>query len=218
MTSLRDWLGFRRRESAGDTVLLIAREVTDRQRSVQGGLAEIRDPRVLDHLTSEDFEGLDLVIEEQADEDREYAVVLARLTYAAARAKGFDEDIVDAALRLDTLLPGDDPSHERDRLLRDAYAVAQRSGYIEGGRAALSRLGLRALDAGDTERARALLQQQLELGDEEDDDIAEVNAALALGDLLRKEGERSEAQSLYRRAGRGASSSISTQFHHWVPR
>lgn len=204
MTSLRDWLGFRRRESAGDTVLLIAREVTDRQRSVQGGLAEIRDPRVLDHLSAEDFEGLDLVIEEQAGEDREYAVVLARLTFAAAKAKGFDDQIVDAALRLDTLLPGDDPSHERDRLLRDAYAVAQRSGYVEGGRAALSRLGLRAIDAGDSERARALLRQQLELGDEEDDDIAEVNAAIALGDLLRKEGERTEAQALFRRAGRGA--------------
>ena len=204
MTSLQDWLGFRRRESAGDSVLLIAREVTDRQRSVQGGLAEIRDPRVLDRLSAEDFEGLDLVIEEQAEEDREYAVVLARLTYAAARAKGFDDQIVDAALRLDTLLPGDDPSHERERLLRDAYGVARRSGYVEGGRAALSRLGLRALDAGDTERARALLRQQLELGDEEDDDIAEVNAALALGDLLRKEGERAEAQALFRRAGRGA--------------
>lgn len=204
MTSLQDWLGFRRRESAGDTVLLIAREVTDRQRSVQGGLAEIRDPRVLDRLSADDFEGLDLVIEEQADEDREYAVVLARLTYAAARAKGFDDQIVDAALRLDTLLPGDDPSHERDRLLRDAYGVAQRTGYIEGGRAALNRLGLRAVDAGDTERARALLRQQLELGDEEDDDTAEVNAALALGDLLRKEGERAEAQALFRRAGRGA--------------
>ena len=185
-------------------MLLIAREVTDRQRSVQGGLAEIRDPRVLDRLSADDFEGLDLVIEEQADEDREYAVVLARLTYAAARAKGFDDYIVDAALRLDTLLPGDDPSHERDRLLRDAYAVAQQAGYVEGGRAALSRLGMRAIDSGDTERARALLRQQLELGDEEDDDIAEVNAALALGDLLRKEGERTEAQALFRRAGRGA--------------
>ncbi|MDF2758615.1 MAG: repeat-containing protein [Thermomicrobiales bacterium] len=204
MTSLRDWLGFRRRDSAGDTVLLIAREVTDRQRSVQGGLAEIRDPSVLDRLSAEDFDGLDVVIEEQADEDREYAVVLARLAYAAARAKGFDDQIVDAALRLDTLLPGDDPSHERERLLRDAYAVAQRVGYVEGGRAALSRLGLRALDAGETERARALLRQQLDLGDEEDDDIAEVNAALALGDLLRKEGERTEAQALFRRAGRGA--------------
>ena len=58
--------------------------------------------------------------------------------------------------------------------------------------------------AGETERARALLRQQLDLGDEEDDDIAEVNAALALGDLLRKEGERTEAQALFRRAGRGA--------------
>ena len=204
MTSIRDWLGFRQRESAGDTVLLIAREVTDRQRSVQGGLAEIRDPRVLDRLTADDFDGLDQVIEEQADEDREYAVVLARLTFAAAKAKGFDDQIVDAALRLDTLLPGDDPSHERDRLLRDAYGIAQRTGYVEGGRAALSRLGLRAIDAGESERARALLQQQLDLGDEEDDDIAEVNAAIALGDLLRKEGERAEARALFRRAGRGA--------------
>ena len=68
------------------------------------------------------------MIEEQADEDREYAVVLARLTFAAAKAKGFDDQIVDAALRLDTLLPGDDPSHERDRLLRDAYGIAQRLG------------------------------------------------------------------------------------------
>ncbi|MCA9877124.1 MAG: tetratricopeptide repeat protein, partial [Thermomicrobiales bacterium] len=175
-----------------------------RQRSVQSGLAETRDPRVLDRLDADDFEGLDIVIEEQADEDREYAVVLARLTLAAAKAKGFDDQIVDAALRLDTLLPGDDPSHERDRLLREAYGVAQRAGYVEGGRAALSRLGMRAMDAGDTERARGLLVQQLELGDEEDDDIAEVNAAIALGDLLRKEGERAEAQALFRRAGRGA--------------
>lgn len=204
MTSLRDWMGFRRRESAGDTVLYIAREVTDRQRSVQSGLAEIRDPRILDRLDADDFEGLDIVIEEQADEDREYAVVLARLSLAAAKAKGFDDQIVDASLRLDTLLPGDDPSHERDRLLREAYGVAQRAGYVEGGRAALSRLGMRAMDSGDTERARSLLVQQLELGDEEYDDIAEVNAAIALGDLLRKEGERSEAQALFRRAGRGA--------------
>ena len=137
-------MGFRRRESAGDTVLYIAREVTDRQRSVQSGLAEIRDPRILDRLDADDFEGLDIVIEEQADEDREYAVVLARLTLAAAKAKGFDDQIVDASLRLDTLLPGDDPSHERDRLLREAYGIAQRAGYVEGGRAALSRLGMRA--------------------------------------------------------------------------
>jgi hypothetical protein len=129
-------------------VLLVAREVTDRIRTVQSGLAEIRQPAILDALSAADFAGLDQVIREQASEDHEYAIVLGRLVYAAARAKGFDRQIVDAALRLDALLPGDDPSRERDKLLRDAYVVAERSGYVEGGRLALNRLGLRALDAG----------------------------------------------------------------------
>ena len=204
VSGLREWLVWRRRDSAGNAVLQIARDVADRHRSVQGGLAEIRQPAVLDALTVEDFEGLDQVIAEQAPHDHEYAVVLARLTHAAARAKGFDEQVVDAALRLDTLLPGDDPSRERERLLREAYAIAQRDGYVRGGRIALGRLGQRALDEGASERARVLLHQQLELGDEEEDTVAEVDAALALGDLLRREGDRRGAQALFRRAGRSA--------------
>ena len=136
------------------------------------------------------------MIEEQADEDREYAVVLARLTYAAARPSA-------SRMRSSTRLSGSTPSCQVMTPAMNATACCamptrwpSRSGYVEGGRAALSRLGLRALDAGETERARALLRQQLELGDEEEDDIAEVNAALALGDLLKKEGERAEAQGL----------------------
>lgn len=194
----------RRRRGAGDAVLRIAREVADRQRSVQAALAELRQPSILDALTAEDFLGLDLVIVEQAARDREYAVVLARLTHAAARAKGMDRQIVDAALRLDALLPGDDPSRERDKLLRDAYAVAQRDAYVGGGRVALGRLGHRSLEAGDSERARLLLRQQLDLGEETEDTVAEVDAALALGDLLRREGDRRAAQALFRRAGRSA--------------
>jgi tetratricopeptide (TPR) repeat protein len=204
MSPLRDLIALGRRNGAGDRVLLIAREVTDRRRAVQGALAEIRQPPILDRLTAEDFLGLDEVIVDQAATDREYAVVLARLTYAAARAKGFDHQVVDAALRLDTLLPGEDPSHERDRLLRDAYTVAQRVDYVRGGRIALGRLGHRALEATDTERARLLLRQQLDLGEEEHDTIAEVDAALALGDLFRREGDRRGAQALFRRAGRSA--------------
>jgi hypothetical protein len=150
-------------------LLLVAREVTDRVRSVQGGLAEIRQPATLDALSAADFAGLDQVVREQAREDHEYAIVLGRLVYAAARAKGYDRQIVDAALRLDTLLPGDDPGREREKLLRDAYVVAERTGYVEGGRIALNRLGLRALDAGDTERARQTLGLQLALGDEQSD-------------------------------------------------
>lgn len=203
MTNLRNLIAWRRR-GAGDTVLQIAREVTDRYRSVQSGLAEIRQPGVLGALDEEDFLGLDEVIEDQTVEDREYAVVLARLTLAAARAKGFEREIVDASLRLDGLLPGDDPSRERDRLLRDAYAVAQEVGYVRGGRVALGRLGHRALESGDSERARLLLQQQLDLGDEAEDTIVEVDASLTLGDLLRREGDRGTAQALFRRAGRAA--------------
>lgn len=204
MSGWREWLGARRRGGAGDAILLIARDVTDRVRSVQGGLAEIRQPRLLDALTAADFAGLDQVIAEQAAEDHDYAIVLARLVYAAARSKGFDRQIVDAALRLDALLPGDDPSRERDKLLREAWGVAERAGYVEGGRVALNRLGLRALDAGDSERARQVLSRQLALGDEQLDTAVEVEAALALGDLLRKEGDRAAAQELYRRAGRSA--------------
>ena len=202
MSPLRDALIPWRRNSPGDRVLLIAREVTDRRRAVQSALAEIRQPAILDGLSDDDFRGLDEVIVDQTPGDREYAIVLARLTHAAARAKGFDQHIVDAALRLDTLLPGEDPSHERERLLRDAYAVAQRAGYVRGGRVALGRLGHRALEAADSERARLLLRQQLDLGDEEEDTVAEVDAALALGDLLRREGDRRGAQALFRRAGR----------------
>ena len=57
--------------------------------------------------------------------------------------------------------------------------MAQRAGYLEGGRIALSRLGQRSIESNDSERARLLLQQQMDLGDEEDDTIAEVDAALA---------------------------------------
>ncbi|MDQ3778997.1 MAG: tetratricopeptide repeat protein [Chloroflexota bacterium] len=202
MSALRSLLS--RHRGVGDRVLLIAREVTDRQRSVQAALADLRQPAMLDALTEEDFRGFDQVVVEQTAEDRDYAVVLARLAHAAARAKGVDWQTVDAALRLDTLLPGDDPSHERDRLLRDAYTVAQRADYVRGGRIALGRLGQRALEAGDSERARLLLRQQLELGEEEADAIPEVDAALALGDLVRREGDRRGAQALYRRAGRSA--------------
>ncbi len=42
MSPVRDLLGRWRRDGAGNRVLLIAREVTDRRRSVQAALAEIR--------------------------------------------------------------------------------------------------------------------------------------------------------------------------------
>lgn len=204
MSGLRERLAGRRRGSAGGLLLQMAREVVERRRSLQGALNEVRRPEVLDTLTPADFQRLDVAIAEQAAIDREFAIVLARLAHAAARAKRWEREVVDAALRLDGLLPHDDPGRERDKLLRDAYANAQQIGYVAGGRVALSRIGHRALEAGETERARQTLREQLAIGDENDDTTAEVESALTLGDLARRDGDRAEAQLLYRRAGRSA--------------
>lgn len=205
MTRFRTLFGGRtRHEGNCDAVFQIAREVVERRRSMQGALNEVRHPALLDSLSDEDFEILDEAIVESAPEYREYALVLARLTHAAARAKGYDREIVDAALRLDSLLPGDDTSRERDQLLRDAYEIAQRGGYVRGGRATLFRLGQRALESDEFERARVIFQQQLDIGDDSTDSATEVDAAIMLGDILRREGDLAGAQSYFRRASRSA--------------
>jgi tetratricopeptide (TPR) repeat protein len=210
VTRFLEWFGPRGRQDANSgAIIQIAREVVERRRSVQGALNEVRHPAVLDSLADEDFRILDEEIADSAAEYREYAIVLARLTHAAARAKGFDRQIVDAALRLDNLLPKDDASRERDQLLRDAYVIAQRAGYVRGGRLTLARLGQRAVEADDFDRARTILQQQLDIGDETTDTAAEVDSAIMLGDILRREGDPIAAQSYYRRASRSGA-----RLHH----
>ena len=205
MSKLSGWFGGRGRSDGNATVVMqFAHEVVERRRSIQGAINEVRHPSVLDVLSDEDFRILGDAIDQSAPNNLEFALALARLTHAAARAKGFDRQIVDAALRLDALLPADDNSRERETLLRDAYAIARRSGYARGGRVSLARLGERAAAANDLERARKLLQQQLEISDEASDGIEEVNSALLLGDILRREGEPLVSQVFYRRAQRSA--------------
>jgi len=189
----------------GSGVLVqIAREVVGRRRSLQGAISEVRHPAVLDALADEDFRELDELVEERIDSDREFAQVLARLTHAAAHAKGFDRQTVDAALRLDTMLPAEDPAREREKLLGDAYRAAQRAGYVQGGRRALARLGQRAASAGEAERARVLLQQQVDLGPESADGEDEVDSAILLGDLLRRDGDAERSVALFDRAALSA--------------
>ena len=197
-------LGGRGRHHGANAIVHLAREVVGRRRTIQNATQEARNAVILDSLADEDFRALDTTISERTVSDREFAQTLARLTYAAARAKGFDRCVVDAALRLDSLVPVDDPAHERDKLLRDAYASAQKASYIRGGRLALGRLGRRAVEVGDLERARVLLHQQLDLGPEKDDTAAEVDSALVLGDILRRENDDDQAQTFYRRAGAAA--------------
>lgn len=204
MVNLMARLGGRGRHNGANAIVHLAREVVGRRRTIQNATQEVRNAIILDSLADEDFRALDTTIAERTTSDREFAQTLARLTYAASRAKGFDRCVVDAALRLDSLVPTDDPAHERDRLLRDAYNSAQKASYIRGGRLALGRLGRRAVEAGDLERARVLLHQQLDLGPEKDDTAAEVDSSLVLGDILRREGDDDQAQMFYRRASEAA--------------
>ncbi len=189
----------------GSSVLVqISREVVGRRRSIAGAVSEVRHPAVLDALSDDDFRILDLMIDERITSDREFATVLSRLTHAAAHAKGFDRQTVDAALRLDSLLPAEDPGREREKLLRDAYRAAQRAGYVQGGRRALARLGQRAVAAGDGERARVLLQQQVDLGPEQMDTEDEVDSAILLGDILRRDGDVQGAMAQFDRSIRSS--------------
>lgn len=204
VSSWMEKLAGKGRRGGNGVLVQIAREVVGRRRSIQGAISEVRHPAVLDALADDDFRILDELIEERVASDREFAQVLARLTHAAAHAKGFDRQTVDAALRLDTLLPSEDPAREREKLLRDAYKAAQRAGYVQGGRRALGRLGNRAASASDNERARVLLQQQLDLGPENTDTEDEVESALLLGGFVLRDGNSQGAMELYERAGRSA--------------
>ncbi|CAA9540333.1 MAG: hypothetical protein AVDCRST_MAG70-47 [uncultured Thermomicrobiales bacterium] len=204
MSGLWTRLGGRDRQAGANVLIQFAREVVGRRRSLAAALAEIRHASILDALSDTDFKTLDTLAADRARSDREFAQTLARLSHAAAHAKGFDRQMVDAALRLDTLLPADDPSRERDTLLRDAYTAAQRASYMRGGRVALGRLGRRAYEMGEDERARLLLQQQLDLAPESSDSIAEVDSALALAEVLRRDGDLAGSRAMYRRAGQSA--------------
>jgi len=204
VSSWMEKLAGKGRRGGNGVLVQIAREVVGRRRSIQGAISEVRHPAVLDALSDDDFRFLDEMIEERLASDREFAQVLSRLTHAAAHAKGFDRQTVDAALRLDTLLPAEDPAREREKLLRDAYKAAQRAGYVQGGRRALGRLGNRAASAGDTERARVLLQQQLDLGPEATDTEDEVDSAVLLGEFVLRDGNSQGAMELFERAGRSS--------------
>lgn len=204
MSSWIEKLANKGRKGGNGVLVQISREVVGRKRSITGAVSEVRHPAVLDALSDDDFSILADLIDERLDSDREFAQVLARLTHAAAHAKGFDRQTVDAALQLDSLLPSEDPAREREKLLRDAYKAAQRAGYVQGGRRALGRLGHREANAGDPEKARALFQQQLDLGPAANDSEDEVESAILLGDIVLRDGDAQSALALYARAEESA--------------
>ncbi|MEZ4626325.1 MAG: hypothetical protein R2843_16370 [Thermomicrobiales bacterium] len=104
-------------------MMQFAHEVVDRRRSIQGAINEVRHPSVLDVLADEDFGFLVKPSSNRRRTTHRFSLALARLTHAAARAKGFDRQIVDAALRLDALLPPKTPAASVKR----CYATPTRS-------------------------------------------------------------------------------------------
>ena len=125
MSSWIEKLAGKGRRGGNAVLVQISREVVGRRRSIQGAISEVRHPAVLDALSDEDFDILGELVEERIDSDREFSQVLARLTHAAAHAKGFDRQTVEAALRLDMLLPADDPAREREKLLASLGGIKE---------------------------------------------------------------------------------------------
>ncbi|HUG15173.1 MAG TPA: tetratricopeptide repeat protein [Thermomicrobiales bacterium] len=155
-------------------------------------------------LADGDLLELDAQVEFEAASSMEFALILARLNVAAARAKGFEKVLVDLSLRVADLLERGDQAGEREYHFHEALVVAQRISYASGIRNALNRLARNAFERGDTDAARDYLAQQLGVGREDADTRDEVESALLLADLYVSDGDPSVAHDLYLRASRSA--------------
>ena len=169
VSSWMEKLAGKGRRGGSGVLVQISREVVGRRRSIAGAVSEVRHPAVLDALSDDDFKVLDQLIDER-DRAR---IASSRPCWPASptppptpRASTGKRSTPRCAST--SCCRPKIPAREREKLLRDAYRAAQRAGYVQGGRKALARLGQRAVAAGDGERARVLLQQQVDLGPETD--------------------------------------------------
>lgn len=155
-------------------------------------------------LADGDLVDLDQQVESEARSNKQFALLLARLNAATARAKGFEKVLVDLYLRIAELLSDERDEAEREYNFREALHVAKRISYVSGQRRALNRLARMAFERGDTEDARDLLLQQLEAGREESDTGDEIETAILLADISMADGDVATAHDLYHRAARSA--------------
>lgn len=155
-------------------------------------------------LADGDLIDLDQQVESEARGNLQFALILARLNAATARAKGFEKVLVDLYLRIAELLEDDRDEAEREYNFREALHVARKISYVSGQRRALNRLARISFERGDTEDARDLLLQQLEAGREESDTGDEIETAILLADISLADGDVATAHDLYHRAARSA--------------
>ncbi|CAN5622715.1 hypothetical protein BH23CHL2_BH23CHL2_06140 [soil metagenome] len=167
-------------------------------------LAEARSPRVVADLADGDLIELDRQAQFEARQNLEFGLLLARLTVAAARAKGFEKVYVDLSLNLVEMLQRAGLDEERDYYLRQAMSSAQRISYQSGYRSVLNRMARYASMEHNDLEARQYLAEQLTVGREESDTPEDVETAILLADMALRDDQRTLAHDLYQRAARSA--------------
>jgi tetratricopeptide (TPR) repeat protein len=182
----------------------LAVDVATGRTSFERALDAAQSHQVIGRLADGDLFDLDHQVEYEAGTNLEFALVLARLNAAAARAKGFDRVLVDLCLRVADLLERPGQEKERDYYLREALLTAQRISYIAGQRKALNRLARGALERDEVEMARDLLAQQLDAGREDTDTREEIETAIMLAEIAIRDDDATKAHDLYHRAARSS--------------
>lgn len=197
------WLR-RRQGIERNPIYRLAADVGEGRMAPEAAYRAVERSSLLNRLADGDMWQLDREAELLAADDSERALVLIRLTILAARYKGFDRLLVDCNLRAADLLALMGNDRDQELHLREALHAAERIANVPGKRRALARLARVNFDRGETERARELLNRQLESGREDADTLEDVETAILLGDLARTDGDPIGAQEYYQRAARSA--------------
>ena len=197
------WLR-RRQGIERNPIYRLSIDVAEGRMTPEAAYQAVERSSLLNRLADGEMWQLDREAELLAADDSERALLLIRLTILAARYKGFDRLLVDCNLRAADLLATMGNDRDQELHLREALHAAERIANVPGKRRALARLARLNFDRGETERARELLNRQLESGREDSDTLEDVETAILLGDLARTEDDDIGAQEYYQRASRSA--------------
>ncbi len=151
--------------------------------TLEQAAARVEETRELRDLADSQLASLDKRIGDLPVNQRGFAFILASLTYAAAKAKGFRRVQVDSALRLADLTPD---SAGRMSVLHEALEASRKSGYRRGEKVALSTLAQLYTQGGRYDEAIALYKEQVEGAKSGGYSAIDVESLLALGDIYRE--------------------------------
>lgn len=203
VNQLGRWLQ-RRQGIERNPLYRLAQDVATGRMSEEAAYQAVERSSVLNRLADGDLWDLDREVGYIIEDDPRRALILVRLMVLAARYKGFDRVLVDANLRAADLVADLGNDREQELHLREALNSAEKIANVPGQRRVLSRLARLTFDRGDTDRARELLNRQLESGREDVDTLEDIETALLLGDLALNDDDAGAAREFYHRAARSA--------------